>query len=272
LGVSGWFAKAGGVLRRGFGPLLLIFAITHFVPSAVLAVLSAGGVLGLLRFGWNRVVSTEAAAGGIALVVGLIVVAVLAQMVGYAAATYLSTLQAAGQRVRIGDALRYGLRRCLGLGGWMTLTALLAGGVFTVVALCCFNIFSALSVLPLIPLAGYVAAAVAMVGPAYLFERGNPITRSLHLLHGALGQMLGRLILIALVLAAGGVVDQALSLAANAVPADAVALSGAVAATGVVSALIHLPLTVLVFSGILATYAERRGDEGYTTTDLIRRL
>ncbi len=267
MGVGGWFEKVGGVLRRGLGLLLLIFTVTHLVSAAPIGLFGAGGMLVFLRSGKQL----EAAAGWVPLFLLLVVVAFAGQMLGYAAATYAATRQAAGHMVRLGEAMGQGLRRFAGLSGWTLLAGLLAAGAVLVIGLCRMNMFSVTGVLAALPVAGYALAATAMIGPAYLFERRSPITRSLHLLHGAFGRVLGRLLLVSLVLMAGAALDQILSLGAGRLQ-DTPVLGVDMVSITILVAVIHLPLTVLLFSGILATYAECRGTEGYTTSDLVREL
>ena len=124
---------------------------------------------------------------GGSLVVGLV------QAVGWAAGTWVITQQAAGQPASLDAALRYGLRRALGLWGWTLLVSLLIGIGF------CF------CVLPGI----YLAFALSMAGPVYLFERHNPIGRSFRMFHDRLGLLLGRVALVAVAVIVGTLIPVA---------------------------------------------------------------
>jgi hypothetical protein len=160
------------------------------------------------------------------------------------------TQQAAGRPAGLDAALRYGLRRALGVWGWTLLVSLLIGiGV-------CF------CVLPGI----YLAFALSMAGPVYLFERDNPIGRSFRMFHDRLGMLLGRVALVGVAVIIGTLVPSFLeSAGTNALGADPFASPGTAVGVVVVigvAAVLALPAHLVQLIGLLITYAEQRAHEG----------
>lgn len=206
-------------------------------------------------------------APGWGVLAAVVLVALVIRAVGYGAASYAMLRPGAD----LGQALRYGLRRAAGLSAWTLLAALIVGVAGAVTVLCTGRsaLLAAVGALGV----GYVVLATALVGPAYLFERGNPLGRSLHLLHGGLGphplaasavfgrgrrvRLLGRafgrvawrvgraglatIVAVALVAWVGWESD----------PLTAVLLGAA----------LDVPISMIVFKEILATYLERREAE-----------
>lgn len=264
-GIGGWFGRINATFQRSWRPIAAIFALTHLLPSLVLQmVLNVAAVVALLPW-YERFIEASLAGdepptfdvepalllGYAAAFVAVVLVTVLVNALGYAAATRAVTRQAAGEPTSFGDALGYGLRRCFGLGGWNLLTGLLVLLGFVA------------CLLPGV----YVLAGLALVGPIYLFERRNPFGRSFGILHGATGRVLGRLLMIVVITIGGslvgGGIENMISLVVQSVS------GGYVAATvvgTVVSAVIALPFTMFQFVAILLTYAEQRGSEAPTTT------
>ncbi|GIG01713.1 hypothetical protein [Catellatospora citrea] len=271
-GFSGWSFRVGGVLRRGWQQLLVIFALSHLLPTVVFGALALAGVVAsggidLAGLGRNGTGEELIAALG-ATAAAYVVVVLILQMLGYAAATHLATRQAAGLPVTVGEAMRYGLRRMLGLAAWQVLAYLLVGLGVVAVAACCVQIASLLGLIPVLLVVTYLMMVIALVGPAFLFERSGPLRRSSTLLHAAFWPTAGRLLLLGLTLAAGSVIDQvAGGIVTALVPAgdDAMAVAVGGGAT-LLTAVIEIPLTMVLFSGILITYAERRGAEGPVST------
>jgi hypothetical protein len=264
-GVNGWFQRISETLKRSWKSLLLVFAVTALLPTVVLAV---AGVLAAATFlvPFQKELVAASAAGrkpdfqfdtnmtaGV-VVVGIVVVIALLflQFAGYAAGAYTATREAAGLPVTLSESLGYGLRRCAGLFGWNLVTGLLIG----LGALAC-----------LLP-AFYVAAATALVGPVYLFERQRPIARSFEIFHRNLGRILGRLALVVVIYYGGSIVVGIVESVANAALGSTdptVALPSAIGVS-VVGAVLRLPLTIFLVVGILLTYAEQRGHEAPATS------
>ncbi|NJP31523.1 hypothetical protein [Micromonospora thermarum] len=255
-GLEGWFNRCRGAVRRGWRLLLPIVLLTQVLPAAVIAILTYAAdpsaewaATGAddptaLPPGFGADVATLVAVSlGGAVLFGLV------QSLGWAAGTWVITRQAAGESVGLAGALRYGLRRALGLWGWTLLMGLLIGvGV-------CF------CVLPGI----YLAFALSLAGPVYLFERQAPIGRSFRMFHDRLGLVLGRVALIAAVVVVVTVVAGVIESLATA-PLGATPLGSPGTALGIVvvvtlTALLSLPAHFAQQVGLVVTYAEQRAHE-----------
>lgn len=255
-GIGGWFARCVGAVRRGWRLLVPIMLLTQALPAAVTSVLSlalapSGEVTAasdgapVLPDGYFRDVLTFYAA---VLVASLVLGPV--QSLGWAAGTWVVTRQAAGEPVGLGAAFRFGLRRMLGLWGWTLLASLLIG-----VGIC-------LCLLPAV----YLAFALALIGPAYLFERDNPIGRSFRFFHQRLGLVLGRVALVAAALLVGGlagvVLESVGQLPFGTHPMDSVGTAAGSVGVAVVVAGLLVPVHLAQLVGLLVTYAEQRAHEG----------
>ena len=264
LGVNGWFQRIGGVFKRSWKPLAAIFAITQLAPAVFFAVI---GVLATVWYlgPWQKEflnatvdqrsprfnVDSGALFGFLGIVLLAAILLLFVEAAGYAAATYHVTREAAGMPTTLGESLAYGFRRCVGLTGWTVVVGLL---VLLGVVAC---------VLP----AFYVAAATALVGPIYLFERSAPIGRSFRIFHQNLGRILGRLALTVVVYYGGTIVISILEQIANVALGStdpSVALPSAIGVS-IAGTILTVPLTMFLFVGILLTYAEQRANEGPTS-------
>ncbi|MFE9954798.1 hypothetical protein [Micromonospora sp. NPDC005299] len=255
-GVGGWLSRCGGALRRGWRQLLPIMLLTQTVPAAVIAVLSLAfaptdqPVTGpdgapVLPSGYFEHIF---AFYGVVLLAALIFGPL--QSAGWAAGTWVVARQAAGEPVGVGAALRYGLRRALGLWGWTIVASLL----ITVGA--CFCLLPGL----------YAAFAFALFGPIYLFERQEPIGRAWRMFHQRFGMVLGRVALVICALIAAAVLDGALGLVNQLVfgvdPMAAPGTAAGAVALAVVGAVLATPAYLAQLVGLVAAYAEQRAQEG----------
>lgn len=255
-GVGGWFSRCGGALRRGWRQLLPIMLLTQTVPAAVIAVLSlafaptdqpVSGPDGapVLPDGYFENIF---AFYGVVLLAALIFGPL--QSTGWAAGTWVVARQAAGEPVGVGAALRYGLRRALGLWGWTIVASLL----ITVGA--CFCLLPGL----------YAACAFALFGPIYLFERQEPIGRAWRMFHQRFGMVLGRVALVMCALIAAAVLDGVLGLinqlAFGVDPMGAPGTAAGAVAVAVVGAVLATPAYLAQLVGLVAAYAEQRAQEG----------
>jgi hypothetical protein len=271
-GINGWFQRLFGLFKRSWRSMTTIFTLTHLLPLIAFGV---AGLVGVATLGKGLVIDAstgqlkfDSAAFDPAVVVPLFLVVVfvgligfvIMQMIGYAAATYAVTREAAGMPTRLGEALKYGLRRSLGLFGWQVVVALLTIAGF----LAC--------ILPGI----YVIAATALFGPIYLFERDSPIGRTFSIFNNNLGRVLGRLAMTAVMLFGASMVINLFEMVGNAVAgttADPLAVTGAAVVIAVISSVLQLPVTMLQFGAILVTYTEQRGHEApVITADLANEL
>ncbi|GAA2195993.1 hypothetical protein GCM10009848_66040 [Micromonospora lupini] len=256
-GIGAWFERCGGALRRGWRQLVPIMLLTQVLPAAVVSIV----LLGVDPTpAWEAQAQMDPAAGlpdnfavTLATLVGALVgsslLIGLVQAVGWAAGSWVITQQATGRPGNLDSALRYGLRRALGLWGWTLLISLLVG----IGSCCCF--------LPGI----YLAFALSLAGPVYLFERQNPIGRSFGMFHARLGLMLGRVAVVGGAVIVGtavpGFIESAGTAAFGADPfASPGAAVGAVAVIAV-TALLALPAHLVQLIGLLITYAEQRAHE-----------
>ncbi|SCF29944.1 hypothetical protein GA0070216_10911 [Micromonospora matsumotoense] len=252
-GLEGWFARCTGALRRSWRTLLPLMLLTQVVPGVAVSLLSLGmgpdattlPADGSLPAGYlSDLVIYGVSVFLVALAFGVV------QGVGWAGGTWVVARQAAGQPADLPGALRYGARRCLGLWGWMLVLGLLVG-----VGLC-------LCLLPGI----YLAFALALAGPVYLFEGQNPIGRSFRMFHDRLGMVLGRVALVALAVflgsVLGGVVESVGILPFGTDPFTAPGTAVGAVAVILVSAVLVVPVYLVQLVGLVVTYAEQRAQEG----------
>ncbi|WFE37099.1 hypothetical protein [Micromonospora sp. WMMD998] len=255
-GVGGWFARCAGAVRRGWRHLVPIMLLTQAVPAAVISVVSlflvptdemATGPDGapVLPDGY---LEQTLAFYGVVLLAALVFGPL--QAVGWAAGTWVVARQAAGAPAGLGDALRYGVRRALGLWGWTIVASLLI--TFGL----CFCLLPGV----------YAGFAVALFGPVYLFERQDPIGRSWRLFHRSFGMVLGRVALVACALLAATVLDVVVGAVSGAVfgadPTTAPGTTVGAAALAVVGAALAAPAYLAQLVGLVVAYAEQRAQEG----------
>ncbi|WP_089157469.1 hypothetical protein [Micromonospora sp. NBS 11-29] len=255
-GVGGWFARCAAAVRRSWRQLVPIMLLTQGVPAAVISVLSlflvptAEPVTGpdgapVLPDGYLEHIF---AFYGVVLLAALLFGPV--QCTGWAAGTWVVARQAAGAPAGLGPALRYGLRRALGLWGW------------TVVASLLITVGACLCLLPGV----YVGFAVALFGPVYLFERQEPIGRAWRMFHQRFGMVLGRVALVGCALLAATVLDLVISGISGVVfGTDPTATPGTTVGAvvlAVLGAALAAPAYLAQLVGLVVAYAEQRAQEG----------
>ncbi|MFG1950523.1 hypothetical protein [Micromonospora sp. NPDC048830] len=258
-GLSGWFSRCAGVVRRGWRQLTPILLLTHALPTLalLLAVVPLYPVLPLepTAPGAPPAALPDGYLGDLgvffAALLGLSCLLALVQAVGWAAGTWVVARQAAGEPVPVGAALRYGLRRAPALWGWTLVYGLLAA----VGLVLCY--------LPGL----YVMAALSLFGPVLLFERGAPLGRAREMFHARLGAVLGRIALVGLAASVFSLVLAPVQVAGALLgdPADAASFSGWNVAYAVVAAVITLPYGLVHLVGLIVTYAEQRACEAPVT-------
>ncbi|WP_433530108.1 DUF3824 domain-containing protein [Micromonospora sp. CA-263727] len=255
-GLGGWLARCVGAVRRSWQLLLPILVLTQVLPAAALSILAlavepagrwevevVGDTAELPATFWTDLGVMLGVLVGGGLIIGLV------QCAGWAAGTWVIARQAAGEAVSLGAALRYGLRRALGLWAWTLIIAL----IVTLGA--CFCLLPGI----------YAAFALAMVGPVYLFERRDPISRSHRMLLARFGMLLGRLALVfvtAIVVSlVAGVLESVARMPFGAVPLDSPGAAAGVTIVIGVGALLALPAHLAQLVGLVVTYAEQRAHE-----------
>ncbi|MEU9509031.1 hypothetical protein AB0D32_22450 [Micromonospora sp. NPDC048170] len=256
-GVSGWFDRCVGAVRRGWRLLLPILLLTQVLPAAVVSVLTLAIDPSAK---WEESLADDSAALPdtfladlgimLAVLIGSAVVFGLVQSLGWAAGSWAIARQAAGQPVSMGEALSYGARRALGLWGWTLLMSVIIGlGI-------CFCFIPGI----------YAAFALSMAGPVYLFERQAPIGRSFRMFHDRLGLMLGRVALVAAAVIVGGgvagMVEGIGVLPFGTTPLESPGTAVGVIVVTLVGAVLALPTHLAQLVGLVVTYAEQRAHEG----------
>ncbi|MET8063806.1 hypothetical protein [Micromonospora sp. NPDC005211] len=256
-GIGPWFARCAAALRRGWRQLLPIVLLCQVLPAAVISIISlvlppdvelttgAGGAQALPTGFWGQLSAFYGATLFAALAFGAL------QALGWAAGAWVVARQAAGQPAGLSAALRYGLRRALGLWGWTIVDSLLV------------TIGTCFCLLPGI----YLTFALALFGPVYLFERVDPIGRAWRMFHNRFGMVLGRVVLvIGAVLVATVVLDAVLRSISVTVfgvePMGAVGTAIGAVTLAVSGALLAAPAYLAQQVGLVVTYAEQRAQEG----------
>ncbi|PWU49219.1 hypothetical protein DLJ47_26800 [Micromonospora sp. S4605] len=256
-GVSGWFDRCVGAIRRGWRLLLPILLLTQVLPAAALSVISLAVDP---TAGWDATAGQDPAAlpdtflTDLAIMLGVLIggslLFGLVQSVGWAAGSWVVARQAAGEPVGLGAALRYGLRRALGLWGWTLLIGLIVA------------LGTCLCVIPGI----YFAFALSMAGPVWLFERQAPIGRAWRMFHDRLGLLLGRVAMVVAAVIVGsmvaGVVEAVGTLPFGLTPLDSAGSAVGVTMVILAAAVLALPAHVVQLVGLVVTYAEQRAHEG----------
>ncbi|MFI5832067.1 hypothetical protein ACIA5A_00105 [Micromonospora sp. NPDC051300] len=255
-GVGGWFARCVGAVRRGWRQLLPIMLLTQAVPAAVISVLSLFLVpaepMGTGPDGApvlpDGYLEQMLAFYGVVLLAALVFSPL--QALGWGAGTWVVARQAAGEPAGIGGALRYGLRRALGLWGWTIVVSLL------------ITVGACLCLLPGL----YAGFAVALFGPVYLFERQDPVGRAWRMFHKRFGTVLGRVALVVCALLAASVLDFVVSMVSGAAfGTDPTAEPGTAAGAvtlALIGAAVAAPAYVAQLVGLVVAYAEQRAHEG----------
>jgi hypothetical protein len=257
-GFDAWYSRVTATLRRSWRSLLVVLGLTHVLPAiafGVVALLYVGSFTSIYSLDQPTIDADGAGVtfgAFLVLVLGFVVVISLAQALGYAAATWSVTREAAGEPAPPGAALRYGLGRMVGLWGWT-----LGYTVIVVVGLC-------LCILPGV----YFGLALALFGPVYVFERENPLGRAWRMFHDNFGPVLGRVALIAATIAvvqvAVGVLQNAVTIFAGGRDSVAVAaINMVISLFGVVVMLIP---TMIEVAGLVIAYAEQRARQGPLAT------
>ncbi|WP_412540701.1 hypothetical protein R8Z50_33700 [Longispora sp. K20-0274] len=248
-GFGGWYDRVVGVIRRSWKSLLIIAAVTIAAPTVVISILGS--------VSYTQPIGDEewSVRPWVALLtfVAWIIAAYLGSL-GAAAGVWAVTQEAAGRPVTLGDALRFGRGRALAVWGWQILSSIL---IALGVCLCLIG-------------SVYFAIACSLVTPVVVYERAPGIPRSFKLTHARFGHTLSRLVPLALVVlvlscclgAPGGVTSS--------ISGDTFRFVAEIG-TGLWSAVVALPIFVLVLAGTVVTYADLRSRETPLSTEQLLR-
>jgi hypothetical protein len=265
---QGWMRLVQETAKRSWKSVLIISLLCISLPYAIVTiastVTSVGSQLSMNALQAGETIRGLAAVlGGAAIVLVLSLLATFISAIGWAAATWAITQEAAtGQPADVRAALSYGLSRALTLWLWLILVAIM-----------CFLGFCA-CFLPMV----YLSFATSMFGFVVVFERGqNPIGRSFRLTHNQFGTAIGRVaasavpyIVFSLVV---GVIFGAIG--------AAIGLSGAGGLNGtgggigfqvttgvleLISAVLRGPVIGISIIALYVTYAELRATEAPLNT------
>ncbi|MGY0232723.1 hypothetical protein [Longispora urticae] len=247
-GFGGWYDRVVGVLRRSWQSLLTIAAVTIAGPTVLLTILTNVSYDQNAADNWNF----RPVAGLLAFVVWI--GAAYLGSLGSAAGVWAITQEAAGRTVTLGQALRFGRTRALAVWGWQILSSILIA-----LGICLCLIGSV-----------YFAIACSLVTPVIVYERTGGIPRSFKLTHARFGHTLSRLVPLALVVIV-------LSCCLGAPSGLSASISGDVGrfvadvGGGLWSAVVALPIFVLVLAGTVVTYADLRARETPLSTEQLLR-
>jgi hypothetical protein len=249
-GISGWFSRVFGILRRDWQRIVAISLLTFGVPLGGLAViygLSLPHVVTGTNFNGSTSVHLEGGNIPLLIVAGLIALIVTGYLNGVATAAVVWNVihSASGEPVTLGDALLYGVRNGARLWGWAILY-----GLLVVAGLCA-------CIIPGV----YLAVAGSLYVPVALLARGqNPISTSFSMINKSFWPSLGRLAaLFALLYAVQLVVS---------IPVVIVSAANRVAGQvlGGVLDVVVAPLAVMISLGAVVLFAELRARIQPTTT------
>jgi hypothetical protein len=267
-GFSAWWNAVWSAFARSWKQLLPIVALTSALPGIILTVVGVealsrsftvvdNGDTNNVTVHWGEL----GAFTGLGIVIGI--VALFAAAIGWSGAMWLVTRQAAGAPVSVREALAFGARRCLQIGGLLIVVALMV-----VVGLAaCF--------LPGL----YLGVAASLIVPFAIFDRGTgAISGSFRLVNRNFGAVLGRLLIMYLLVGAvSGVVNLIVTAIAGGstttTTTDTGPSVGALIGEAVFSAIVSVPTTIFLIIGILMTYAQMRARAVPTTAhDLVNSL
>jgi hypothetical protein len=267
-GFGAWWNTLWLAFARSWKQLLPIVALTSALPGMLLTIVGVELLSRSFTVVDNGVTDDVTVHWGVfgafvGLGVALGIVALFSGAIGWSGAMWLVTRQAAGAPATIGEALTFGARRCLRLGGLLVVVGLMvAAGLIA-----CF--------LPGL----YLAVAASLVVPFAIFDRGtSAIGGSFRLVNRNFGAVLGRLLIMYLLVGAvSGVINLIVSTIAGGSATSTTTgtgpSAGALIGQAVFSAIVSIPTTIFLIIGILMTYAQMRARAIPTTAhDLVNSL
>ncbi len=267
-GISAWWNSLWSAFGRSWKQVLPIVALTSALPSILLGIVGVELLSRSFTVIDDGVTSDVTVHWGVfgaflGLGLGLGIVALFAAAIGWSGSMWLVTRQAAGAPASVGDALAFGARRCLRLGGLFIVVGLMVvGGLIA-------------CVLPGL----YLGVAASLVVPFAVFDRGtSAISGSFRLVNRNFGAVLGRLLIMYLLAAAvsgviNAIVSTIVSGSATTTTTDTTPSGSALVGEAISSAVVAIPTTIFLIIGILMTYAQMRARAVPTTAhDLVNSL
>lgn len=260
---AGWLTVTGAALRRSGARLVGIVAVWSVVPLLVTGWVDdrLSYLLDTATIDTTDPNDPAAVAASLTALVDMIfylagtaattVVLGYFLSAGWAAMLRVVITDAVGEPIGFGEAMRYGARHGARMWGWYALmyVCVLAG--------------SALCVVPGV----YLAVVFALFAPVVVCEGGPALARSLRLVHGSFGVVLGRVVLL---FAGYVVVSLVVAIAESGTglvpPVGVSAGIGQVIGTLVVSLVVQSLVMPVLATGLLTCYTQARRREGSLTS------
>lgn len=238
-----WFNRVLGVFQRSWKSIGLIMLIGAVIPSLVVGTVNTA--VGPIGTDMGKIEWSDYAGSGLWSLLAWIITGFLAAAAVVAAIRVAVREGTPGVQVPFGESMSYGFGRALPMWGWTILASIVIA-----IGLCA-------CVLPGI----YLAIALAMLAPAFVFEGGNPFVRSFKLTHSDFGRALSRLLVAALAfLVYGCIIGVPLGLIEGAIAKDGLGFGGfiVVLILEAIRAVLLLPVAIAAVAVVLVTYAELR--------------
>ncbi|MEV0649276.1 hypothetical protein AB0I28_28875 [Phytomonospora sp. NPDC050363] len=250
-----WFNRVMGVFQRSWKSIGLIMLVGAVIPSLVVGTVNTA--VGPVGDDMSTIEWSDYAGSGLWSLLAWIITGFLAAAAVVAAMRVAVREGTPGVQVPFGESMSYGFGRALPMWGW----TIIASIVITIGLCAC--------ILPGI----YLAIALALIAPAFVFEGGNPFVRSFKLTHSDFGRALSRLLVAFLAfLVYGCIISIPLGLIEGAVAENGLSFGGfiVVLILEAIRAVLLLPVAIAAVAVILVTYAELRSrKEGLSTRQLV---
>lgn len=238
-----WFNRVMGIFKRSWKSIGIIMLIGAVIPSLVVGTVNTA--VGPIGTDMDTIKWSDYAGSGLWSLLAWIITGFLAAAAVVAAIRVAVREGTPGVQVPLGESMSYGFGRALPMWGW----TILASIVITIGLCAC--------VLPGI----YLAIALAVIAPAFVFEGGNPFVRSFKLTHSDFGRALSRLLAAGLAfLVYGCIIGIPLGLIEGAIAKDGLGFGGfiVVLILEAIRAVLLLPVAIAAVAVVLVTYAELR--------------
>ena len=259
-GLDAWNRAFADVWRRSWRSLGAIFLVTFAAPQITAAAFldryyaaALGPLAGLPLPGPEGVVP-PGGDGPVLLGVVLLVtlVTLFVNAIGWGAGIWAVTQTGCGLPAHLGPALAAGISRVWPMFGWYLL----------------YSVLVTLGILACLLPGVYVGCAGALFSFAVIYEPGrNAFGRSLSLVHGSFGRVLGRVMLLVLLVLLAACAVQAVA-SVTGIAATGTATGNAVA-VAVVDTVVTVPVSMALLVGLLLTYTQVRAKQEQVTTGML---